>query len=137
MRDTAKNFLGTGWRYSVQTDSAGRIELSSGEADVEEAIRIILGTSKGERVMRPSFGCGIHDYAFASVNATTLHSIERAVEEALVEWEPRIDVLSVEASADDVESGILLIRIDYRVRSTNADANVVYPFYLQEGRVAQ
>lgn len=129
----ADTFRGTGWRYPVDTDDRGRLLLSSGEEDIEEAIRIILGTAPGERVMRPEFGCGIHQFAFEIVNATTLASVETTVREALDRWEHRIDVESVTASAEELDHGRMLVRIEYRIRSTNAEANLVYPFYLREG----
>lgn len=129
---TGRAFLGRGWRFPPATDKHGRIELAEGQEDVEEAIRIILGTAKGERVMRPEFGCGIHEYVFTEVNTTTLNLIEDSVLEALVRWEPRIDVRTVEVTVDDVEAGRLLVRINYLLRSTNAEFNMVYPFYLRE-----
>lgn len=129
----ASEFLGTGWRFPVGTNRAGEIELSTGERDIEEAIRIILGTAKGERVMRPNFGCGIHDHVFDTVNTTTLTLIETTVREALVEWEPRIEVQNVETSTEEISDGKLMIQIDYRVRSSNTEGNLVYPFYLEEG----
>lgn len=125
-------FLGRGWGFPVDTDSTGAVEVVEAEVDIEEAIRIILGTAKGERVMRPEFGCGIHDYVFSTVNTTTLHMVETSVEEALVEWEPRIDVRSVEVSPGRLDAGELLISIDYRVRQSNVEHNLVYPFYLSE-----
>lgn len=127
-----REFLGRGWQFPVGTDSAGTVALSEGEADIEESIRIVLGTAKGERVMRPEFGCGIHDYVFATVNATTLNLVETSVREALVRWEPRIDVQRVEASREGINAGKLLVSIDYRVRSSNNEYNLVYPFYLDE-----
>lgn len=127
-----REFLGRGWVFPVDTDSGGEVELVEAEQDIRQAIRIILETAKGERVMRPDFGCGIHDYAFEMINATTLHMIETSVEEALVEWEPRIDVLSVGTSTERLAGGELLIDINYRVRQTNAEYNLVYPFYLNE-----
>lgn len=127
-----REFLGRGWAFPVDTDSGGEVELVEAEQDIRQAIRIILETAKGERVMRPDFGCGIHDYAFEMINATTLHMIETSVEEALVEWEPRIDVLSVGTSTERLAGGELLIDINYRVRQTNAEYNLVYPFYLNE-----
>lgn len=129
----AREFLGTGWQFPVTTDRKGDVELSTGVDDIEESIRIVLGTAKGERVMRPEFGCGIHEYVFGSTNATTLNLVEAAVEEALVEWEPRIEVSNVDASADRIAEGLLSISIDYRVRSSNTEHNLVYPFYLAEG----
>lgn len=129
----AREFLGTGWQFPVTTDRKGDVELSTGVDDIEESIRIVLGTAKGERVMRPEFGCGIHEYVFGSTNATTLNLVEAAVEDALVEWEPRIEVSNVDASADRIAEGLLSISIDYRVRSSNTEHNLVYPFYLAEG----
>jgi phage baseplate assembly protein W len=132
--EAADAFLGTGWRYPVETDERRRVALSSEEYDIREAIRIILGTTPGERVMRPEFGCGIHELAFEIVNATTLANAESSVREALDRWEYRIDLLSVSASTEEIDQGRLLVHIDYRIRSTNAEANLVYPFYLREGR---
>jgi phage baseplate assembly protein W len=126
-------FLGTGWRFPVRADSRGAIRTVDGEADIEEAIRVIIGTAKGERVMRPDFGCGIHEYAFTTVNTTTRTLIEESVEDALVRWEPRIEVLDVTTSTAELSAGRLLVSLDYRVRSTNAERNLVYPFYLTGG----
>lgn len=106
--------------------------MSEFEQDIRESIRIILSTSKGERIMRPDFGCGIHDYVFAAMNTTTIGLIESSVREALVRWEPRIDLLNVQVSTDEAEHGRLLVGIDYRVCATNNEFNVVYPFYLTE-----
>lgn len=130
---TGEELLGTGWKYPVKTDSAGRIALSTGEQDIMEAIRIIIGTSPGERVMRPDFGCGISDYTFASINARTIPLIETTVREALNKYEPRIEVLEVKADTGDAALGKLLIGITYRVKVTNTVFNQVYPFYLKEG----
>lgn len=129
-----REFLGTGWRFPVRTDGRDDVERSAGIDDIEEAIRIVLGTAKGERVMRPEFGCGIHDYAFTDVNATTMTLVETAVEEALVRWEPRIEVLDVDAARDAIDHGRLAISVDYRIRTSNTEHNLVYPFYLTEGR---
>lgn len=129
----SKDFLGRGWHFPVETDDRGNIERSAGVADIEASIRLILDTAKGERVMRPEFGCGIHDYVFATVDRSTLTLVETSVRDALREWEPRIDVRTVEVSTDELDVGKLLIRIDYRVRATNNEFNLVYPFYLEEG----
>lgn len=126
-------FLGRGWSFPIRTDPTGDIELSGGEADIEESIRIILGTAKGERVMRPEFGCDIHEYVFSTIDTTTLNLMETSVREALIRWEPRIDVRNVEASRERIDGGELLISVDYRIRSTNVESNLVYPFYLEEG----
>ena len=129
----AKEFLGKGWRFPVNVDADGQIAMSEHEQDIREAIRIILTTSKGERVMRPDFGCGIHDFVFASINTATLTLIESSVREALTLWEPRIELMNVGASTERIGEGVLLISIDYKVRTTNNQFNLVYPFYLREG----
>jgi uncharacterized protein len=129
----SKDFLGKGWKFPVRTDAQGRIALSEYEDDIKEAIRIILGTAKGERLMRPDFGCGIHEYVFASMNAVNLNLIENSVREALTLWEPRIEVLSVKVNVQNADNGKLITNIEYKVRATNTQFNLVYPFYLKEG----
>ncbi|MCP5049697.1 MAG: GPW/gp25 family protein [bacterium] len=126
-------FLGTGWGFPLRADDEGRINMSGYEQDIKEAIWLILSTSKGERVMRPDFGCGIHDYVFSVVDTSTLTLVESSVKEALTLWEPRIQLREVKVSSEAVEEGKLLISVDYNVRSTNSRFNLVYPFYLTEG----
>jgi hypothetical protein len=128
-----KEILGRGWKFPVQVDNRGRIAISDAEEDIRQAIRIILGTSMGERVMRPDFGCGIHNYMFAPINSGTLALIENSVREALTTWEPRIDIIDVKTDTSAAAEGKLLVSINYRVRSTNTHFNLVYPFYLKEG----
>jgi len=129
----SRDFLGTGWSLPVETDTQGNVSLVSGEENIERSVRLILGTAKGERVMRPEFGCDIHDQVYASLSPGTLNRIEEDVRRALVRWEPRIDVERVEAEPDTESPGKLLIDISYYVQSTNSRNNMVYPFYLQEG----
>jgi phage baseplate assembly protein W len=129
----AKEFLGQGWKFPVGVGSTGQIGMSKYETDIQEAIWIILGTSKGERVMRQDFGCGIHDFVFATINTTTTGMIAASVREALTMWEPRMEIISVDVSTDRADEGKLLISIDYRVIRTNNEFNMVYPFYLREG----
>ena len=129
----AKEFLGKGWKFPVGVDSTGEIEMSEYEQDIKEAIWIILSTSKGERVMRPDFGCGIHDFVFAAINTANIGLIESSVREALTTWEPRIELKNVSVSTENVDEGELIISIDYTVRTTNNEFNMVYPFYLTEG----
>lgn len=131
-RQLTRPFLGRGWSFPVGIDDRSDIALSPEEMDIEESIRIILGTAKGERIMRPNFGCGIHEYAFSPINATTRHLIETSVREALIDWESRIEVQNIDVSSEEINTGKLLISIDYRVRSSNTESNLVYPFYLEE-----
>ncbi|MGH8610010.1 MAG: GPW/gp25 family protein, partial [Gammaproteobacteria bacterium] len=100
---------------------------------VRQAIWIILATAKGERVMRPDFGCGISELVFAVNDAGTRGLVEYEVQEALRDWEPRIDVLEVKARSAGAQEEKLLISIDYRVRATDSRFNMVYPFYLERG----
>ena len=127
-------FLGRGWAFPVVPDRDGTHRaIVDGEDAIEEAIGIILGTSPGERVMRPEFGCGICDLVIEP-NTAQLHGrVQARVREALVRWEPRIDVLDVRVESPPEQKNVLLIRIDYRVRANNAFFNLVYPFFLQEG----
>lgn len=133
MASSDVGFLGRGWRFPVVPDRSGRISFEEGEDAIEEAIEIILGTSPGERVMRPEFGCGIWELLMEA-NTAQLHGrVQVQVRDALVRWEPRIDVLDVRIDSPPEQKNLLLIRIDYRVRSNNAFFNLVYPFFLQEG----
>ena len=127
----AKPFLGVGWGFPVNVDSeTGKFNLAEYEESVRQSIWIILGTSKGERVMRPDFGCGIHDLVFGVNTASTAGEIAQAVQEALLLFEPRIDVLDIQVQPGG-NGEALLINIDYQVRATNNLFNLVYPFYLE------
>jgi phage baseplate assembly protein W len=126
------DFLGTGLRFPLQVTPQGRLALSGADQRVEESIYLILGTKLGERVMQPDFGCAIHELVFAPNNAATRTRAIDAVRRALVLFEPRIDVLEVSADGAPAEPNLLLLRIDYRLRSTNAIGNLVYPFFLLE-----
>src|SRR6476659_4039960 len=134
MATDPKAFLGVGWSYPPAVGSDGRISLAAYEEDVRQAVRIILGTEPGERVMRPTFGAGLRTFVFEPINTATISRLESRVHDALITWEPRIDVRSVAVTQDAARAGRLLVEIEYRVRATNAIQNLVYPFYLQEGR---
>lgn len=128
-----REYLGKGWKFPIQVNPRGGIAQSSYEQRVEESIYLILSTRKGGRVMLPNFGCGIHELVFAPNTPGTVSLVVQQVRRALVENEPRIDVLDVTAETSPEEPNLLLIRIGYRVRANNAMGNVVYPFYLEEG----
>lgn len=132
-QNNPRAFLGTGVKFPVQVDeNTGRIKTSSYEEDITEAVRIILSTRKGERMRNPYFGCGIHEYAFESLDFMTESAIKREVEEALVLWEPRIEDIEVTVEAQG-EEGLVLVGINYVVRSTNTPFNIVFPYYISEG----
>lgn len=126
-------FIGKGWRFPIEGEknAAG---VGFARADYEDSVRqsilIILSTAKGERLMRPDFGCGLHELVFAINSSATRGMAEFQVREALQNWEPRIDVVDVQAVAGGDRGEQLLIDIDYRVRVTDTRFNLVYPFYL-------
>ncbi|MGV8126118.1 MAG: GPW/gp25 family protein [Methanothrix sp.] len=128
----AREFLGRGWKFPVSVDSRGGIAMSQHEEDIREAIWIILSTSRGERAMNSDFGCGVHDMVFSSISTSTLGMIRESVREALILWEPRIEILDVKAKVDGFEEGRVQVTVDYLVRATNNEFNLVYPFYLKE-----
>lgn len=127
-----KAFLGQGWSFPIQPEEDGTVSLVAYEEDIRQAIRLILGTQRGERVMQPEFGAGLHAMTFEPISATTTALVRHRVEEALITWEPRIDSITVTVTADPPQ-GRLMIDIRYRVRATNIFYNLVYPFYLLEG----
>lgn len=127
------DFLGQGWNFPIAIDASGAIVRSDADSGIEQSIWLILGTAMGERAMRPNFGCGIHDLVFALNNTATAARVVESVQDALIQWEPRIDVISVDTSTPDDQPETLMIAISYRVRSTNNVFNLVYPFYLDQG----
>lgn len=129
----AKAFLGVGWAFPPCAAPDGSTAIAVYEQDVEQAIRIILSTDRGERLMRPTFGAGLRSFVFAPLSTTNLQQVQTRVKEALVQWEPRITVEQVTAAIDPKNQGVLLITVVYMVRVTNTLQNLVYPFYLEEG----
>ena len=128
------SFLGRGWAFPVRVDPrTGRIATVAEEDDIRQAIWIILSTAKGERVMRPDFGCGIHDLVFDSVSTVTAGLLENHVREALIRYEARIEVVRLDVRTAEADRGRLLLELHYRVRRTNHEFNLVYPFFLSEG----
>lgn len=137
----ARGFLGKGWGFdprqglqlNKEGEKEGEIAMASHERKIQESIWIILRTAPGERVMRPDFGCGIHEYLFAPNDTRTAGLVAFAVEEALVRWEPRIALNAVNVEPDSSDPAVLLVDIDYQVRATDTRFNLVYPFYLERG----
>jgi uncharacterized protein len=130
----SKAFLGRGWKFPVAINPAtGRIAMSEYEQDIRESIFIILSTAPGERVMRPDFGCGIHDLVFAPINRATLGLFESRVRESILRFEARIEIVSLSFDTSQASNGKLLIEFKFRVRETNNEFNFVFPFYLKEG----
>lgn len=134
LENSPKDFLGRGWRFPVTIDPiSGRIATSEFERDIRESITIILSTARGERVMRQDFGCGIHDLVFASMNTSTLGLFESNIRESIIQYEPRVEILKLELSTAEADTGKLKVNLFLRIRETNHEFNMVYPFYLKEG----
>ena len=129
----AKPFLGVGTAFPVRANAnSGGLERAAYEESVRQSILVILGTARGERLMRPEFGCGIHDLVFEALSFATFGRVQQEVNDALLRLEPRIDVTGVEVRSGG-DGNVLLIHIQYEVRATNNVFNLVYPFYLQQG----
>lgn len=122
------SILGSGVAFPLRTGPHGAPALAHDEADVDQAIRIILGTARGERPMRPEFGCGVHECVFEQVDARTRGRIDHEVRAALDRWEPRVAVEDVRLEVDD--GAVVVISIDYRIKATSGVRNLVHPFYL-------
>jgi len=130
MPESTRDFLGSGWKFPPQLDARGNIALVHEEQDVEEAIRMILLTNKGERMMRPEFGSELATLVFAPNDAATAGLARRYVTEALARWEPRIKVAEISVAPDEADPGCMRIGIRYRLRATNSERNLVFPYYV-------
>lgn len=133
--DQHKDFLGRGWWMPVKLDPrTGQVAEVQYEEDIRQSIRIIIETAPGERVMRPYFGCGIHELVFAAMDSETLQRVRSVIEDALRRYEARIELIDVNVDeARESTDGRLRIEVDYRVRKTNQVGNLVFPFYFREG----
>jgi phage baseplate assembly protein W len=125
----AEEFVGTGIGFPVRTDATGSLALVSGQMEIRESIRLVLGTAFGERPMRPEFGCGIHDLVFAPSDGRTAGRAAYEVRSSIERWEPRITLHDVDVTFDDGDAGTMLISVTYSVRGTNDPRNLVFPFY--------
>lgn len=124
------DFVGAGWAFPVTTDATGSIALATRDQEIEQAIRLILGTAPGERAMRPEFGCRIGDHVFGPANASTAGRIAYDVRSALERWEPRIDVTDVQVSFGHTDEGQIFVDIRYVIVDRNSTRNLVFPFYV-------
>jgi uncharacterized protein len=131
MSQDNQTFLGKGLSFPLRTDARGQIALVTGAEDIEQSIRIILGTRPGERVMRPTFGCRAHELLFEPNSAATSTLLQEHVYQALRMWEPRIEVVGVNVDATS-HPGALLAEIEYTIKATHDTRSIVYPFYIQD-----
>lgn len=127
-------FLGRGWAFPPAFESiSGAAALVTADTDIIQSLRILFETRPGERVMHPTYGCRIHDYVFAPMNAPTMQAIEAAIARAILFFEPRITAENIAVTVADALEGRLNIAVAYTVRETNSRANIVFPFYISEG----
>ena len=123
------DFVGAGWAFPMGVDARGGIALARRDQELEQAMRLILATYPGERPMRPDFGSRVRDYVFRSATIETAAELSDEVHKALLRWEPRIVVESVDVSVDPAERNRLYIDVNYIVKGTNDRRNLVFPFY--------
>lgn len=128
------SFLGTGWSFPPQfLDSTQGIKMSSDDDDIAESIYILLSTTPGERIMNPEYGCDLHSQVFNNINTTTKTIIEDLISTAILYFEPRISLISIDIDDSGQSEGRLDIHLSYEVKGINSRKNMVYPFYLVEG----
>lgn len=123
-------FLGTGWRFPILPDEAGRLAYAVGETSIEHCLRALLLTATGERVMRPEVGTTVSESVFAPGSVQNLRELERSIADAVRDFEPRVELSSVLAEAGPADESHVTISVEYRIRHTNTKANLVFPFYL-------
>lgn len=123
-------FLGTGWRFPILPDEAGRLGYAVGEQSIEHCLRALLLTATGERVMRPDFGTKAQESVFAPGSVQSLRDLERSIVEAVRNYEPRVELDGVRAEPDLADESRVTVTVEYRIRRTNTKANLVFPFYL-------
>lgn len=131
------SFLGTGWGFPPQFSRRGAVRMVSAEEDIRESLRILLGTTPGERVMQPSFGCGLKAHVYDSINESTITILKDVIERAILFFEPRVVLNQIVVGSEAAIEGRLDFDIIYTVIGTNTRHNIVYPFYLREGTDVQ
>lgn len=128
------SFLGSGWRFPPVFEASNRAAgIVSGEEDIRESLHILFSTTPGERVMQPTYGCDLRALSFAGIDSSTITAMQDIIRRAVLFFEPRIDLENIEVDDGQAAEGILLLRLNYTVRTTNSRSNMVYPFYFLEG----
>jgi phage baseplate assembly protein W len=135
-RTPLPDFLGRGWSFPPSFSKRAGTAMVSDVEDIRQSLLVLMGTTPGERVMLPTYGCDLTRYLFRDLTTSLLSELHDVVSTAIIRWEPRIDLLAVTAAADPDTPGLVLIEVDFRVRRTNTRTNLVYPFYLTEATLA-
>ena len=128
---SAQTFLGRGWKFPLKFKNGAAV-MSEAEEDVDEGLRILLGTYPGERLMRPDYGCRLRDYCFRNYESDTISQIDEEIRNAITTFESRVIIENIDYKMDEIND-VLEIIIDYKVIATNSRRNLVYPFYVNEG----
>ena len=132
--DSTRTWLGTGWSFPPEFNRRSRdVIMVSEEEDIRQSLKILLSTAPGERIMNPAYGCGLKLLTFENISESTLTEIQDVIDRAVLFFEPRIRVDTIEVDVENIYQGIINIRLNYTIRITNSRANMVYPFYFQEG----
>jgi hypothetical protein len=128
------DWLGRGWAFPPEFDLRSRgVSLVSAAEDIAQSLEILLSTAPGERVMNPSYGCGLRSLVFENISETTITQVRDTIDRAVLFFEPRINLDLVTVDVAEVYRGLLRIQLNYTIKSTNSRSNMVYPFYFQEG----
>lgn len=136
MGNPEQDFLGTGWSFPPTFSRVDNsVEMVSGETDIHESLWILFSTLLGERIMLPQYGSRVWDMVFDSLTTTFKTLLEDNIREAILNWEPRIDVDAIAIDQEKSDEGLVSVTVDYTIRKTNSRSNIVYPFYIQEGTI--
>jgi uncharacterized protein len=131
-----QSFLGTGWSFPPTFTAGGsNVELVSGPEDIHQSLQILLSTRLGERVMQDEFGCDLNNVLFEEMDQGLVNTLTSLISDAILYHEARITLDKLDVSESETEQGLLLIRLEYTIRSTNSRFNMVYPFYINEAAV--
>ena len=132
--DISKSFLGRGWSFPPEfSKTSEEVEMLEGDADIQSSLEILLSTRLGERIMVPNYGCNLDEMLFQSLDLTLKTFVIDLIKTAILYHEPRIEVNEINLFSDNELEGVLLIDIEYTIRTTNSRRNMVYPFYKGEG----
>lgn len=130
-------FLGRGWSFPPHFDrSGGGVAMAADEQDIEESLRILFGTQRGERLFHPKYGLDMNELVFEAMSTTLRTLLEERVKIGVLLYEPRIEPLAVKVFSHEPAAGELHIELDYRVRATNSRYNLVFPFYRSDSNEA-
>ncbi|MCF6331940.1 MAG: GPW/gp25 family protein [Draconibacterium sp.] len=132
--ETNKSFLGRGWGFPPEFSRGTKaVKMLEDEADIKSSLEILLSTRLGERIMVPAYGCNLDELLFKPLNLTLKTFVVDLIKTAILYHEPRIDVNKIDIDPTNELEGVLLVNIDYTIRTTNSRKNMVYPFYKEEG----